>query len=549
MMLYGGEPLLNPNIIKAGRYKCIMNDLVSIIMPVYNTIDYLDESVGSLINQTYSNIEIIIVDDGSTDGSYEKCLTFAQEDGRIKVYKLNHGGQGPARNFGVRVAKGTWIAFIDSDDWYDLDYVKIMLKTAMSEKADLVTCNGCKVPYGIGEKQPWWCSEVIGIPLSREQKLIKDLHGIVTKFSKKELWIKYGIEQPPTRGQDFAVNMLLEAVAKKMVCINDEFYFYRKARPNATTTGNTTNRKDVAISAKCLVDGFKRNGLYEEYKDILYRHIAREFSLVLSAGNSNLDEVTYLELKKTFIDFMHQEFGDYSSYEIVHVGSFNLMRIIREMPYVQDTNLSFQFSSIISIVNPIEDEIEVNHKNKFRKKMIEKDIKSDFGRKISNCDYLVWDFLEERYGVIKIGQAFCTNSDALKQADITVDGDKVEFGTEEWKNLWFESFKQFMGKLFNIIPADKVIVVKNILATQYGNVNKLSVYKEKENIHYINQILKWCYEVAEREYPQISFIDINDCMYYFTDEKYEYGAYPWHLNEYVNEEIAKKIYGEIIIHK
>lgn len=526
-----------------------MNDLVSIIMPVYNTIDYLDESVGSLINQTYSNIEIIIVDDGSNDGSYEKCLAFAREDDRIKVYRLNHGGQGPARNFGVRTATGTWIAFIDSDDWYDLDYVKIMLRTAINEKADLVTCNICKVQYGTGDRQPWWCSEVIGIPLSREQKLIKDVLGVYTKFSKRDLWIKYEIEQPASRGEDFAVTMLLEAVAKKMICINNELYFYRKTRPNATTTGNTTDRREVAISAKSLVDGFKRNRLYEEYEDILHRHIAREFSLILSAGNSNLDELTYLELKKTFIDFMHQEFGSYSSFNILHIGSFNLMRIIREMPFIQDTNLSYQFSSIISIVNPVVDELAVNHKNKFRKKMIEKDIKSDFWRKISACDYLVLDFIEERYGVIKIGQAYCTNSDALKQADIIVNGDKVEFGTEEWKNLWLESLKQFMDKLTNIIPVDKVIVVKNILATQYGNVNELSAYKELENIHYINRVLKWCYEVAEREYPQISFVDTNECMYYFTDEKYEYGAYPWHLNENVNEEIAKKIYGEIIKHK
>ena len=82
------------------------------------------------------------------------------------------------------------------------------------------------------------------------------------------------------------------------------------------------------------------------------------------------------------------------------------------------------------------------------------------------------------------------------------------------------------------------------LLTNY-EVPQREIETEADALEYIDNFD----EVAEREYPQISFIDINDCMYYFTDEKYEYGAYPWHLNEYVNEEIAKKIYGEIIIHK
>ncbi len=526
-----------------------MDNLVSIIMPVYNTVEYLDESVGSLVNQTYSNIEIVIVDDESTDGSYEKVMDFAKKDKRINVYRVKHGGLGPARNYGIKVANGEWIAFIDSDDWYDLNYVDIMLRTALNEKADLVTCNLCKVQYSTGERQPMNCSEVIGISLSHDRKLIKDIQGVVTKFSRKKLWTKYDIEQPASRSQDFAVVLLLEAVAEKMICINDELYFYRKSRPNAISTGNTTNRKEVVISAKCLVDGFRRNGIYKEYKDILYRHVARQFSLILSSGYSNMNEIEYFELKKIFTEFMNTEFNANEVLNLFHIGSFNLMRTIREMPFIQDTSMSYQFSSIISIVNPYEKDIVVNHNNKFRKKMIEKDIKGEFWRRVNECDYLILDFIEERHGVIKVGDSYCTNSDALAQMDTIINGDIIEFGTDEWKKLWIKSIKQFIKRLSNIISINKIIVVKNILATEYGNVNKLNDYKGLETIVSINQVLNWCYEVIEKEYPEIALIDIDGCKYYFTDGNYEYGVYPWHLNDIVNEEIADKIYEKIVNNK
>ena len=94
-----------------------MNELITIVVPVYNVENYLDKCVDTIVNQTYTNLEIILVDDGSTDSSGKKCDEWAEKDCRIKVIHKENGGLSDARNKGIDVATGKWIGFIDSDDY------------------------------------------------------------------------------------------------------------------------------------------------------------------------------------------------------------------------------------------------------------------------------------------------------------------------------------------------------------------------------------------------------------------------------------------------
>ena len=112
---------------------------VSIVIPVYNVEEYLQYSVGSLRQQTYSNIEIILVDDGSTDRSGEICDQYSQEDARIRVLHLQNGGISYARNNGVRVATADWIMFLDSDDYYDRRTVEYLMGLKDQYNVDLVS--------------------------------------------------------------------------------------------------------------------------------------------------------------------------------------------------------------------------------------------------------------------------------------------------------------------------------------------------------------------------------------------------------------------------
>ena len=136
-----------------------MQDLVSIIVPVYNVAQYLDRCVTSLTGQTYKNIEIILVDDGSTDTSGALCDLWQTRDNRIKAFHKTNGGLSDARNFGLEKATGRYVCFTDSDDWLDLRFVEVMLgalriRIPISPNATLSTRKKPNPPRRPGRSPP-----------------------------------------------------------------------------------------------------------------------------------------------------------------------------------------------------------------------------------------------------------------------------------------------------------------------------------------------------------------------------------------------------------
>lgn len=114
-----------------------MGNLISVIIPVYNVSDYLERCVDSAINQTYKNLEIILVDDGSTDNSPIICDNYAKKNENIKVYHKKNGGLSDARNYGLEKSKGEYIYFLDSDDWIEEDTIKNLYNALCDVKADV----------------------------------------------------------------------------------------------------------------------------------------------------------------------------------------------------------------------------------------------------------------------------------------------------------------------------------------------------------------------------------------------------------------------------
>ena len=100
-----------------------MKDLISVIVPVYNVEKYLNKCLDSIISQTYTNLEIILIDDGSTDNCGKICDEYASKDKRIKVIHKENAGVSSARNYGIQCATGDWIMFVDSDDWIEFDAI------------------------------------------------------------------------------------------------------------------------------------------------------------------------------------------------------------------------------------------------------------------------------------------------------------------------------------------------------------------------------------------------------------------------------------------
>lgn len=133
-----------------------MNELISVIVPVYNVEKYLERCIDSIIKQTYKNLQIIIVDDGSIDNSSLICDKYVLKDERIKVIHKKNGGLSDARNAGLKIASGKFYAFIDSDDFITDNTIEIMYKAIIQTNSDIAICNMLRF-YDDGNTSEFYC--------------------------------------------------------------------------------------------------------------------------------------------------------------------------------------------------------------------------------------------------------------------------------------------------------------------------------------------------------------------------------------------------------
>ena len=148
--------------------------VISIITPVYKVEAYLPRCVDSILNQSFQDFELILVDDGSPDQSGMICDRFAEEDNRIRVIHQVNGGAAAARNTGLDAASGEWITFVDSDDWVHPDYLRLLFETACLNDTDVSVCKYQTVSeqsdeFAIGEaqlsfatKESYWIGDRMG---------------------------------------------------------------------------------------------------------------------------------------------------------------------------------------------------------------------------------------------------------------------------------------------------------------------------------------------------------------------------------------------------
>lgn len=175
--------------------------LLSIIVPVYNMEKYLVRCVNSIINQQFTEFELILVDDGSVDNSSEMCDEFAESDPRIRVIHKQNGGLGAARNTGLDIARGKFIGFVDSDDWIAQDMYAILLDLADIFDADVVS-SSFHLTYD---------------EICQNNKKMKTVIKVMEKDEKLEFYMKYGMKK---RGGDFPV---WNKIYRK--CLFDEIRF------------------------------------------------------------------------------------------------------------------------------------------------------------------------------------------------------------------------------------------------------------------------------------------------------------------------------------
>ena len=207
-----------------------MEQLVSVIVPVYNVEKYLDECVYSLIHQSYKTIEIILVDDGSTDQSGVKCDFWKEKDNRIIVIHQENKGISGARNSGIDVASGDYLAFVDSDDYVEENYIELMYHEMAKNNCDFVMCNF--ISFDEEQQRFDGKNRIYDAFMNSEEfmKMVYTYPGFYVlawnKLYKKELFQKTRYET--RRNEDSALISKLVFQCNKIQCISVPLYFYRQ---------------------------------------------------------------------------------------------------------------------------------------------------------------------------------------------------------------------------------------------------------------------------------------------------------------------------------
>lgn len=205
-----------------------MKSLVSIIIPIYKVELYLKRCLDSVLNQTYTNLEIILVDDGSPDGCPQICDEYAAKDKRIAVIHKENGGLSDARNAGLDICKGKYISFIDSDDWVDEKYIEILLNLAIKENADIaigenIQTNGiCNKPNNISKIQTYSSKEALYHLFSHNHIAFTISCG---KLYRKKLFSNLQFPIGKFHEDEFTTYILFYR-SKKIVYTNSILYYY-----------------------------------------------------------------------------------------------------------------------------------------------------------------------------------------------------------------------------------------------------------------------------------------------------------------------------------
>lgn len=224
------------------------NPLISVVIPVYNTAPYLEKCLESVVNQTYQNLQIIIINDGSTDNSAEICQKFSEKDDRIEFINKQNEGVSIARNIGIEKSKGEWIYFLDSDDFIDLNMFEYLIETVFKKECDVIQfgIRSFKNNQLVSERLPSNNKEYTDLRKFIEENQLKPisawLHLIHTSLVKNNsLYFNENLKH----GEDMLFMYSTYSYARKIFVLDKVFY-------NQVLSPNSASRKP--IKAKVIFD-------------------------------------------------------------------------------------------------------------------------------------------------------------------------------------------------------------------------------------------------------------------------------------------------------
>lgn len=238
--------------------------LISVIVPVYNSKDYLFRCIESIVNQTYTNLEILIIDDGSTDGSGQICGAFQTMDDRVSVFYQKNRGAAAARNLGLEKARGEFIGFVDSDDYIKKD-MYTSLHDVMKEDVDMVCCGSVLLfPKRMHRKCEIYGKALMPMTYTkcealRELLLVRNLDfSLCNKLYRRELFQDVRLPDGKTC-EDFPVVYKVVKNSQKIVCTGEVKYYYCYRENSMSKQQFTIRRMSYVVFARDIFGDVNTN--------------------------------------------------------------------------------------------------------------------------------------------------------------------------------------------------------------------------------------------------------------------------------------------------
>ena len=474
-----------------------MTDLVpvSVIIPVYNIAPYVDKCIESVVGQTYSDIEILIMEGKSTDGSFEKVEAWGKKDRRIKLVSRKDGGLALARNYAVEMARGEYICFIDGDDWIAEDYIEKAMKYARDDVDMIMTsfvwhydndgnevlCNTCCID-GI-----WSGRE------ANKEYLLYGNHSMWGKLLRRDFMEKYNIIQPKLPCEDLAVYPVVALNARRIASSNEAVLYYRTNREGSLLTDSSDYKKFGEVM-QWAEQGLRESGCYNEFKTLfavmMYKQMHATYKRCI--GDS-YKSVMYADIRSS--DYFSEIFCGCSFMDDVTwcvYGGFSLRWIAHRLQngkaglvkHFAHTRLT-EGAAIAAIDRKLVCEIE--------------------------SDYFLMDFMNEFEG--------CDRLPLIHN--------------------WEKSFDELIEIIKEKYSSDRIVLVKNYFSDKYMENGVLRQYSEA--VEERNRLLDKMYAYAESRLEGIISFKIPEELRY-TDVTWQvYDPSPEYGNPYAYGYVAHRI--------
>ena len=299
---------------------------ISVIIPVYNIQQHLRECLDSVLGQSYPHLQVICVDDGSTDESPAILAEYAQKDPRVQVIRQQNAGPGAARNTGLEAATGEYVIFLDSDDWFEPDFLEQMVDTAQREGADVAVCRAVEFDTNSGRELPseWMMKKqylpgkLAFAPQEMADHLFQFTYGMPwDKFYRRELLTSSGIRYPALKNSEDLAFVYPTLLAATRIAVVDEVLIHHRINRMASVSNSRCGQPEAPYEAFQIVKEYlEQHQLMDTYRRS-FLNWAMEF-LVWHISNMSQRDIQkqYLNtLRHQWLPQLHFEEHPASYYE------------------------------------------------------------------------------------------------------------------------------------------------------------------------------------------------------------------------------------------